>query len=195
MKHLVLIIEVIQHKRKFKCDHGPVLAHPDTFLSKTQPEDESMIKLAKFLADKKFRLIDMFRILNKNNSLEMDKDEFIKRMKIFEPRLTQKDIQNIANNLTNKETIYYSGLFYQISTKLLPENASEVDKKKKQLNDEEEKLKKINANKNSNNNNKDDVSQQSQPQMTKSTTVAKKVKLNDSNNKVANIINNPQTKM
>jgi hypothetical protein len=46
------------------------------------PEDESMIKLAKFLSDKKFRLIDMYRILNKNNTLEMDREEFIRRMKV-----------------------------------------------------------------------------------------------------------------
>lgn len=98
----MLIVELVQQRRKFKCEHGPILTIPDSFNMKTSnlvlylkthnfiifnftnlvPEDESMIKLAKFLSDKKFRLIDMYRILNKNNTLEMDREEFIRRMKV-----------------------------------------------------------------------------------------------------------------
>jgi Ca2+-binding EF-hand superfamily protein len=66
-----------------------------------------MMKLAKYLSEKRMRLVDMFRVLDKQNNLAMDKVEFIRRMKIFEPRLTQIDVKNIANNLANKETIYY----------------------------------------------------------------------------------------
>lgn len=41
-----------------------------------------MIRLARYLGEKRMRLIDMFRVLDKNNKLEMNKTEFIRRMKV-----------------------------------------------------------------------------------------------------------------
>jgi hypothetical protein len=41
-----------------------------------------MLKLSKFLIEKRLRLIDMFRILDKKQTLKMEKDEFIKRLKV-----------------------------------------------------------------------------------------------------------------
>ena len=45
-------------------------------------EEEAMIKLARYLSEKRMRLLDMFRVLDKNNSLELSKDEFSRRMKV-----------------------------------------------------------------------------------------------------------------
>lgn len=91
-----------------------------------------MVKLAKYLSEKRMRLIDMFRILDKQNKFELDKTEFIRRMKVifdfkdlhnfritstqiilklFEPRLTLRDINNIARNLSSQDTIYYRFYF------------------------------------------------------------------------------------
>ncbi|CAF0773135.1 unnamed protein product [Brachionus calyciflorus] len=106
-KHLILIIELIQQRRKFNCEYGNMVVYPDTINVKTSSDDESMIKLARFLGEKRMRLIDLFRVLDRGNKLEMDKIEFIRRMKLFEPRLTQKDLHSIAKNLSTKETIYY----------------------------------------------------------------------------------------
>lgn len=44
-------------------------------------EDDAMMRLAKYLNEKRLRLIDMFRILDKKQMLKMEKDEFIKRLK------------------------------------------------------------------------------------------------------------------
>lgn len=42
-----------------------------------------MIKLARYLNDKRLRLIDMFRILDKENTLEISKNDFMRRFKVF----------------------------------------------------------------------------------------------------------------
>ncbi|RMZ95474.1 leucine-rich repeat-containing 74A [Brachionus plicatilis] len=132
-KHLVLIVELIQQRRKFSCDYGSMILYPET------SDDESMIRLARYLGEKRMRLIDMFRVLDKNNKLEMNKTEFIRRMKLFEPRLTQKDLHIIAKNLSTKDTIYYSSLFTQM-TKPKPDNLFEINRKKAQLNEEEDRF-------------------------------------------------------
>jgi Ca2+-binding EF-hand superfamily protein len=51
---------------------------------KKEPEDESMVKLTKFLSEKRMRLVDMFRILDKKGTLEIAKDEFMRRLKVKE---------------------------------------------------------------------------------------------------------------
>lgn len=84
------------------------------------------------------RLIDMLRILDRDpNSVEISKTEFIRRMKLFEPRLSQKDIINIAKNLSNKDNIYYSSLYDQMVRRSDVE--VEIARKRTQLNEEEEK--------------------------------------------------------
>ena len=42
-----------------------------------------MIKLAKFLSEKKMRLIDMFKMLDDQKTFSLDKSEFVKRMKVI----------------------------------------------------------------------------------------------------------------
>jgi len=42
-----------------------------------------MLKLSKFLIEKRLRLIDMFRILDKKQMLRMEKEEFIQRLKVL----------------------------------------------------------------------------------------------------------------
>lgn len=41
-----------------------------------------MIKLARYLNDKRLRLVDMFRILDKDNLLEINKNDFKRRLKV-----------------------------------------------------------------------------------------------------------------
>lgn len=67
----------------FKINNGSVLyLKPIDTVRYPASEDESMIKLARYLSDKRMRLVDMFRILDKQNKFEMDKTEFMRRMKV-----------------------------------------------------------------------------------------------------------------
>lgn len=50
------------------------------------PEDESLVKLARFLNDKRMTLIEMFRVLDsdyKSNQNQMYKSEFKRRIKVL----------------------------------------------------------------------------------------------------------------
>ena len=59
-------------------------------------EDESMIKLARYLSDKRLRLVDMFRILDKDGSLEISKNDFKRRLKVSQINSLEKThVENI----------------------------------------------------------------------------------------------------
>jgi hypothetical protein len=45
-------------------------------------DEESMVKLARYLSEKRMRLVDMFKVLDKVNSKQMSKDDFARRMKV-----------------------------------------------------------------------------------------------------------------
>ena len=66
-----------------------------------------MMKLSRYLSEKRLRLIDMLRILDKKQSFKLEKGEFIKRLKIFEPRLKNREIFAIADNLADGDVIDY----------------------------------------------------------------------------------------
>jgi hypothetical protein len=110
LKHVNLVIELIQQRRQFICDTGPVIIYSDNLGAKicknkynieldkkyaktksitdflfdiSAVEDDPMLKLSKFLIEKRLRLIDMFRILDKKQMLRMEKEEFMKRLKVL----------------------------------------------------------------------------------------------------------------
>ena len=120
-----------------------------------------MIKLARYLSEKRMRLVDMFKVLDKGVTHQMNKEDFGRRMKvrkkkiifnflleifwelislyflkIFEPRLTTRDIANIAKSFTDKDIIDYSSLIDQASIKL--ENKLQITRMKAQLDESEE---------------------------------------------------------
>jgi hypothetical protein len=87
LKHLTLVVELIQQKRKFICIYGTVVSQVNNstslvatglvciqiklkFINKwiyicnenQAPDDESLVKFARFLSEKKLSLIEMFRV-------------------------------------------------------------------------------------------------------------------------------------
>ena len=49
-----------------------------------EPEDESIIKLSKYLGERNLRLIDFLKIMDRSNALEISVDEFLRRIKVVE---------------------------------------------------------------------------------------------------------------
>ena len=47
-----------------------------------EPEDESIIKLSKYLGERNLRLIDFLKIMDRSNALEISVDEFLRRIKV-----------------------------------------------------------------------------------------------------------------
>lgn len=47
-----------------------------------EPEDESIIKLSKYLGERNLRLIDFLKIMDRANALEISVDEFLRRIKV-----------------------------------------------------------------------------------------------------------------
>lgn len=72
------------------------------------------MKLAKYLSEKRLRIIDMFRIIDSKQILTMERIEFVKRLKIFEPRLRIKEIISIADGISKNDLIDYSHLYKQV---------------------------------------------------------------------------------
>lgn len=46
-----------------------------------------MIKLARYLNEKRLRLVDLFRILDRDNLLEINKNDFKRRLKVSSKNL------------------------------------------------------------------------------------------------------------
>ena len=47
----------------------------------SNPED-AMLKLANYLVEKRLKLVDMLKILNSQNTVSIDKNEFCRRLKV-----------------------------------------------------------------------------------------------------------------
>lgn len=54
-----------------------------------EPEDESIIKLSKYLGERNLRLIDFLKIMDRANALEISVDEFLRRIKVVILLMTQ----------------------------------------------------------------------------------------------------------
>lgn len=80
LKHLTLIVDLIQQKRKFTCNYGHLVIN----FSNAHEKDRSLVKFSIFLNEKNISLIEMFKILDKNfaNQNQMAKAEFIRKIKV-----------------------------------------------------------------------------------------------------------------
>ena len=65
------------------------------------------MKLAITLASKNMSLLDMLKILNPKDGSTMYKKEFMRRLKLFDPSLTTKQIEMIAEKFSKDDNIAY----------------------------------------------------------------------------------------
>jgi len=81
LKHLTLIVDLIQQKRKFACNYGHLVIN----FSNAHEKDRALVKFSIFLNERNLSLIEMFKILDKNfaSQNQMTKSEFIRRLKVL----------------------------------------------------------------------------------------------------------------
>lgn len=101
------MVDIIKMKRKFNCIYGPLIKHNRGTNLANQVKDPQM-KLAVALASKNMTLSVLFQILNTKDGNAIDKKEFIRRLKLFEPNLlTKGDLEEIARKFTTDNKISY----------------------------------------------------------------------------------------
>ena len=96
-----VIIEFIQQKRNFNCEHGTIVKFANNneegklifkqarLLNKIKfhfhdlvNDKDSIIKIANMLNSKSMSLADLLKIVNPQNTTIIDKKEFIRRLKV-----------------------------------------------------------------------------------------------------------------